>query len=109
MVDKKKKLVLFNPSSRNPIVIDEEDLDYIREAISEAGIKMAESEDKRLLIMLMGLIRKKLRDDPTFAPKLRDLLELEDYFKEFRSKKKVAVKKVRVGNDYHEYEYELGC
>lgn len=109
--EKKNVIVGFNPSARNQLELDAEELDYIGRMIREAGIKLAKTEDEALMIVLMGLIRKNLREDPTFARKLRELLGLDEYFKGMRSKpqypkkskKMKRIRKIRVGTDYWEY------
>ena len=64
----------FNPSSRNA---PREYRDLIGEAIKEAGIKFAEVAEKEAMIMIIERIREKLLEDPTFAEKLRTLLEMD--------------------------------
>lgn len=98
----KKIIIDFNPSARTQVELPLEDYDYVNKVIREAAIKFAEEEDKHILIILMGLIRKRLREDPSFAQKLRELLDLD---KILRPKKKVKV--VSKGRDF--VEYELGC
>lgn len=67
----------FNPSARNGKEADQ-DLDYMEKVIEETALKTAGQEEKSLIILLMSLIRKKLRENPSFAQKLRELLELDD-------------------------------
>lgn len=86
-----KRIIAFNPSSRTPIAgFDSKELDYIRKTIEDAALKMAEREDKEVMVIIMAVIRKKLRDDPTFADKLKNFLELELYLKPDRNPRRIT-------------------
>jgi len=83
MVSKKRKVILtFNPSSRNPVTLDEDGLDFIESTIRNAGIKFADEQDKQTMIILMGIIRKKLKHESDFAQKLREFLEIDKLIQE---------------------------
>jgi len=94
---KTKKEAEWNPSERDSITLDP-DLDFVRKTIEEAALQIAEEEEKYFLIVLMGIIRKRLREDPTIAEKLRELLKLDDYFKQLKTRPlKIQRKKGKKG------------
>lgn len=63
-------------------------------------MQLAEEEDKHLMIILMGIIREKLRTDPTFAEKLRKVLGIDM----MRKKQGKMTIKRKNGKDVTEYE-----
>lgn len=73
----------FNPSKRNE-EWEDQDLSWVEKTIREAGIKFAERQDKEIMIILMSLIRKRLREDPQMGKKLRALLRWEEYIEEIK-------------------------
>ena len=74
-MNKNSKAKAFNPSSRS--FLEGEDFDYIRKAIEEASIAITDTMEREAMIMLLGIIRKKLREDPDFAEKLKTLLGID--------------------------------
>lgn len=97
------QIIGFNPSARNEISLDTSDLDRVKKIVEEASLKFASAREKNDIILMIGLIQKRLREEPDFEKKLKDFLRLDEYL---FPKKKTSQ---RTSLWRKEITYELGC